>query len=46
MRHVLRNFQLLPEPDQANLVDTAFARRTPDKRREVLNRLRDLPRLR
>jgi hypothetical protein len=46
MRSVLRNFQALPERDQANLVDTAFARRTPDKRREVLNRLRDVPHLR
>jgi hypothetical protein len=46
MRRVLRNFQSLPEVDQDALIDTHFARRTPDKRREVLNRLRDVPRLR
>jgi hypothetical protein len=46
MRRVLRSFQSLPEVDQDALIDTHFARRTPDKRREVLNRLRDVPRLR
>ena len=46
MRRVLRSFQSLPEADQDALIDTHFARRTPDKRREVLNRLRDVPRLR
>ena len=46
MRRVLRSFQSLPEVDQDALIDTHFARRTPDKRREVLNRLRDVPRIR
>jgi hypothetical protein len=46
MRRVLRNFQSIPDADQEALIDTHFARRTPDKRREVLNRLRDVPRLR
>ena len=46
MRRVLRTFQSLPEVDQDALIDTHFARRSPDKRREVLNRLRDVPRIR
>jgi hypothetical protein len=46
MRRVLRSFQSLPEADQDALIETHFARRTPDKRREVLNRLRDVPRIR
>lgn len=46
MRRVLRSFQSLPEVDQEALIDTHFARRTPDKRREVLNRLLDVPRIR
>jgi hypothetical protein len=46
MRRVLRSFQSLPDADQEALIDTHFARRSPDKRREVLNRLRDVPRIR
>jgi hypothetical protein len=40
MRQQLRDFQALSEADQDALVDTTFARRTADKRREMLNRLR------
>jgi hypothetical protein len=45
-RQQLRDFQDLPAADQESLVETHFARRTPDKRREVLNRLQSAPPLR
>jgi hypothetical protein len=42
MRQQLRDFQALSESAQETLIDTTFARRTADKRREMLNRLRNV----
>jgi hypothetical protein len=46
MRQQLRDFQELAAEEQEALVEQHFARRTPDKRRDMLNRLRGVPLLR
>jgi hypothetical protein len=45
-REQLRDLQDLSAEEQKSLVEEHFARRTPDKRREVLNRLQSAPPLR